>query len=402
MPDDKHNAANNPEDKPEIAPSTLFLEMMRQAAAQHPQDSPASDDETTSTGPDPGQDVAAQYHTALEIAATRSSPMPEAPPSQAVPPPPQIPIYEPPVDLHQDDDERHEAAMKAQRIRRLKRRQEQRRRRRMGMVGGLLSTLFVVLISAALVSTIFTWFTQPEFFQQDVASGLQVANATSAVAAIAVQPTAISTPNWLRRIGIVAGHRGPENDPGAVCNDNGQVTLTEREINFAVAQIVVRELRAQGFSVDLLDEFDPRLDNYQAAALVSLHANDCRNYGERVSGFLVARAAARPPGGLDDLLAECIAQTYTVATQLERRFTLTVDMTDYHTFREINALTPAAILEMGFMRDDKDLLTNRQEDIARGVIEGIQCFLQREASGNLSLPPQATATLMATEQSSTP
>src|SRR5690606_34394711 len=102
-----------------------------------------------------------------------------------------------------------------------------------------------------------------------VITGLQVADSTSVFAADPLTPTAIVvTPNWARRIGIVSGHRGPENDPGAVCDDG----LTEREINFAVAQLVVRSLREQGYSVDLLDEFDPRLTTYQAAALVSIHS----------------------------------------------------------------------------------------------------------------------------------
>src|SRR5690606_6917290 len=97
-----------------------------------------------------------------------------------------------------------------------------------------------------------------------------------------------------------------------------------------------------------------------------------------VSGYLVARAAARPAGGLDDVLAECIARDYNRATLLERRFSLTLDMTDYHTFREIHPLTPAAILELGFLKDDRDMLENQQDRLAQGIVNGIVCFLNGE------------------------
>lgn len=283
-----------------------------------------------------------------------------------------VPIYTAPRETSTDDLANK---MEEQRIRRIKRRQEREQKRRVGIFGGFLRTALITIISAVLASTIFTWFTDPEFFTSNVVSGLQVANATSVAVIDPLTPTVLAvTPNWARRIGIVSGHRGPENDPGAVCDDG----LTEREINFAVAQLVVLGLRENGYSVDLLDEFDPRLNAYQAAALVSIHANDCQDYGEFVSGYLVARAAARPAGGLDDILAECIARDYGESVEIERRFSLTVDMTDYHTFREINSLTPAAILELGFMRGDRDLLVNRQELIAEGIIEGILCFLNGE------------------------
>jgi N-acetylmuramoyl-L-alanine amidase len=286
-----------------------------------------------------------------------------------------VPIYTPPTDEPSNLDSERQAKLEEQRIRRIRRRKEQARRRRVGMIGGFLRTMFIAFFAAALASTIFTWFTSPDFITPRVVTSLQIADATS-IAAVA-PPTATSipvTPNFMQRIGIVAGHRGPENDPGAVCSDG----LTEGEINFGVAQLVVRDLRTRGYTVELLDEFDARLENFHGAALVSLHSNDCRDYGEYVSGYLVARAAARPPGGLDDVLAECISLHYGRITGIERRFSLTLDMTDYHTFREIHPLTPAAILEKGFMKDDRALLTERQGDIAKGVVDGILCFLNGE------------------------
>src|SRR5690606_25417126 len=141
-----------------------------------------------------------------------------------------------------------------ERIQRLKRRKARRRKNTVGLVGGLLRSFIVVSVAAGLMVTIFVWWTPTQFLSAEMRSELgqlQFSNVPTLI------PTPPPTPNWLRKIGIVSGHRGPELDPGAVCPDG----LTEAEINFNVAQMVVRELRSQGFSVDLLDEFDPRLEN---------------------------------------------------------------------------------------------------------------------------------------------
>jgi N-acetylmuramoyl-L-alanine amidase len=272
-----------------------------------------------------------------------------------------------------------EQAMEEQRILRVKRRRARRRRQTVGVLGGILRTLIVVVVAAGLTATIFTWWTPSRFISQDVQTGLSVALATSQVTLV---PTGLPTPNWLRKVGIVSGHRGPEGDPGAVCDDG----LSEAEVNFAVAQLVVRNLRGRGYSVDLLDEFDPRLDNYQAAALVSIHANTCQDFGEVVSGFLIAAAAARVTArGNDEILVNCVAQFYGQATGLQRRDGVTVDMTDYHTFREIHPVTPAAIIELGFMLADRPILTGQQEEMAQAITEGVLCFL--EPANPAAAPP---------------
>jgi N-acetylmuramoyl-L-alanine amidase len=60
---------------------------------------------------------------------------------------------------------------------------------------------------------------------------------------------------------------------------------------------------------------------------------------------------------------------------LVRRFGLTRDMTDYHIFREIDLNTPGTILELGFMRDDRAILTDDPELLADAIVEGIICYL---------------------------
>jgi N-acetylmuramoyl-L-alanine amidase len=456
MSDEKHNLPPEENDEaaggdgesnpPDLPASTIFVEMMRQAAARRSEPPPPPEvpsprlphvqrqpdltaalfgenvvlpDSETSTPPvkpeaelkEPRPRPARRrppettfVPLPAEAPDTTAPAAPAEPVREKPPAPAPQPVAEAEDDIDEAADEAEDSgedvpdeAMEEQRIRRIQRRKERRRSRRVGIAGGFIRSALVVLIAAGLASTIFTWFTAPDFIKPEVASNLQVAMSTGIYE---TQPTALPTPNWLRRVGIVSGHRGPENDPGAVCEDNGTVLVTEAEVNFAVAQIVVRNLRARGYSVDLLDEFDPRLDNYQAAALVSIHANTCKDWGERVSGFLVAKASSRPEGGLDTLLAECIARTYGDATALERRTNLTVDMTDYHSFREIHGLTPAAIIELGFLKDDREILTTRQDVLGQAITDGIICFLepQDQPSGEaiLATPGFIEATATAT------
>lgn len=167
------------------------------------------------------------------------------------------------------------------------------------------------------------------------------------------------------RVGVVAGHRG--SDAGAVCPDG----LTEAEVNERVARLVVQDLLARGIGAELLDEFDPRLRGYQAAAFVSIHSDSCT---VPFSGFKVARYQWGSPAS--ERLTQCLWDRYEALTGLSRHpNTITVNMTRYHAFREIAGSTPAAIIEIGFLNADRDLLTGQPERVAEGVVAGVLCFL---------------------------
>lgn len=172
-------------------------------------------------------------------------------------------------------------------------------------------------------------------------------------------------------IGIVAGHWG--NDSGAVCDG----WLQEVDINLAVAQRVVNTLSALGYETHLLEEFDPRLEGYRARLLVSIHADACM-YPE-ASGFKVARVADSAVPELEDRLVACLIDRYQARTGLAfHEGSITPDMTHYHTFYEIDPSTPGAIIEIGFMLADREILLHNQDLVAQGIIEGILCFLGDE------------------------
>lgn len=168
------------------------------------------------------------------------------------------------------------------------------------------------------------------------------------------------------RIGIVAGHWG--SDAGAVCGDG----LQEVDVNLRIAREVQARLEAAGYQVDLLQEFDPRLQGYQASAFVSIHADSCVG----LSGFKVARLAGSDVPAEADRLVQCLQREYAEATGLVYHFnTITYDMTDYHAFREIHPLTPGAIVEVGFLGGDRDLLTRYPARVAEGIVEGVLCYM---------------------------
>jgi len=172
-------------------------------------------------------------------------------------------------------------------------------------------------------------------------------------------------------VGIIAGHAG--HDSGALCSDG----LREVDINAEIARRTVEILQLRGWRVDLLKEFDERLHDYRADALLSIHADSCA-YPNK-SGFKIARAESSYIPGAEDELVRCIRRHYQARTGLAfDANTITYDMTRYHAYYEIHESTPAAIIEVGFMLDDRELLTERPDLVAQGIAEGLICFVEGE------------------------
>lgn len=262
-------------------------------------------------------------------------------------------------------------------------RRERARRRAQPKTGAVwfstLRSVIVVILAAVLVSTIFSLWTRPTFFSEEFRAGLNRVQATQHL--FSIQPSPLPTDVREVRIGIIAGHSGPpqdtsfEVDPGAVCDDG----LTELSINEAVAQKAVSILQGDGYTVELFQEFDPRLTGYEGDVLVSIHTNDCGDYGDAGAGFNAASASARQTTrGADERLLDCLINQYGATTGLPRHFGLTFDMTEYHNFDEVAVDTPTAIIELGFMRIDRLILTQQPDLLALGVANGVRCFLSSQ------------------------
>jgi N-acetylmuramoyl-L-alanine amidase len=178
-------------------------------------------------------------------------------------------------------------------------------------------------------------------------------------------------------VALISGHAGY--DSGAVCTDeDGQITLTEADINARITNLVAQRLRRAGADVVILDEHDGRLDGLEADVLLSLHADSCID----ATGYKAARSQQSRIPATEDRLLACISRHYPAVTGLTHHpNTVTHDMTQYYAFRQVAPETPAAILEMGFLGGDRSLLADQPEVAAKGITDSILCFLTEEPAG---------------------
>jgi N-acetylmuramoyl-L-alanine amidase len=249
------------------------------------------------------------------------------------------------------------------------------------ITGRVMRHLTVTFLMAAGIATVFTAWTPASLDPEELAG--QLAAALEEESGI---PPALSASDGLvsedgrLRIGIVAGHSGlyPDTgapDPGSICEDG----LTEAQVNAEIANLTVKYLEAAGMQVDLLEEWDPRLDGYRAVALVSIHADSCLPINEYATGYKVAAAVDTVVQDKAQRLVACLVNRYGDATDLYYHSgSITRDMTEYHTFQEVHAQTPAAIIETGFLYLDRDFLTGSPDLAARGIADGILCYVNNE------------------------
>ncbi len=245
----------------------------------------------------------------------------------------------------------------------------------------VMRNLGLTLVVSGILATVFTAWTPASLNPGELAAQLAAAVESGPVPT-ALPQAAIGDVTGSRNlvIGIVSGHSGinPDlglPDPGAVCPDG----LNERDVNLQVAKLVVRGLEAAGFKPDLLEEFDKRLVGYRAVALVSIHADSCQPINSEATGYKVSSALDTAIPDRAQRLTACIADRYGQATGLRYHpNSVTTDMTSYHSFYEINSQTPAAIIETGFLYLDREFLTGHPEDAARGIVEGILCYVNNE------------------------
>lgn len=173
-------------------------------------------------------------------------------------------------------------------------------------------------------------------------------------------------------VGIVAGHW--QSDSGAVCPDG----LQEVELNLDIARRVAHLLKQQGYRVEVLPEYSPKLNGYEADVFLSIHCDACVDH---VSGFKVARMTHSAVPEREDRLVETLNETYAQATGLKLHTnTITDDMREYHALRRIAPETPGAIIECGFMGADRYILTKEADRVAVGIANGLIAFLRPQGA----------------------
>jgi len=244
--------------------------------------------------------------------------------------------------------------------------------------GSLIETwksVLTVIGAAFIVASTFTAAKPVNLFTSDLGSQLTEA-LQGDVSPDVSWATGTPASSQQQRIGIVVGHWGDNYDPGAVCENSD---LTELRVNQDIASFVQRMLIAEGFTVDLLKEFDDRLEGYQADAMISLHADSCVYINDQATGFKIAGTSVSSRTERTARLASCIRNRYAIATGLTEHRSITSDMTEYHAFSEIDPNTPAIILETGFLNLDQEILTQHSDQIASGIVAGILCYINNES-----------------------
>lgn len=177
------------------------------------------------------------------------------------------------------------------------------------------------------------------------------------------------------RVALISGHAG--SDSGATCTDAaGELLLTEAEINAEITQRVGRQLRRRGVVVLVLNEYDERLSSLQAELLLSLHSDSCID----ASGYKAAVSEKNRLPQQEEALLACIDTHYAAHTGLAyHAHTVTHDMLGYYAFNRIPSTLPAAILEMGFLGGDQDLLTQQPDRVAEGISASLLCYLESQS-----------------------
>jgi N-acetylmuramoyl-L-alanine amidase len=253
--------------------------------------------------------------------------------------------------------------------------------------------LQVVIAVAFIIATLFTAWTPASLRNNNTAQGLDTNSAVQPPSQSQSQLSGGVTPTPRARplVGLVAGHWG--NDSGAVCSDG----LQETQVNQNIATLVQKYLVEKGLDVEVLHEFDPLLQGYQASALVSIHADSCDFINNQATGFKVAAAMANPHPERSARLTACLRSRYGQITGLPLHSTsVTSDMTSYHAFGEIDENTTAAIIETGFLNVDRQFLTEHADLAAKGIAEGILCYIKNEditiqGTAQPTLPPTQPA-----------
>jgi N-acetylmuramoyl-L-alanine amidase len=197
------------------------------------------------------------------------------------------------------------------------------------------------------------------------------------------------------RVGIQVGHWKTEELPEELARlrtSSGAYAggVWEWELNYDIARRVEALLSAEGVTVDVLPATVP--PGYLADAFVALHADGVSGGAARGYKLATPWRSSRAAQALHDAL---VAE-YGAATGLERDGNITRNMRGYYAFsyrrheHAVNRLTPAVIVEMGFLTSaaDREILLGQPERVAQGVANGVLRYLrERDPADTAALEP---------------
>ncbi len=192
------------------------------------------------------------------------------------------------------------------------------------------------------------------------------------------------------RVGLQVGHWRIEELPDELARLRENVGgaaggVREVEVNLAVAEETAAILRRHGVTVDILPATVP--PGYRADAFVAIHCDINNDSGMR--GYKLARYRYSAIPALDEALIAAVGSSYAATTGQPQDSHITRGMTEYYAFsgdylrHAVDAGTPAAIVELGFLTNpgDRVLLTTQPQLVAWGLAAGILRFLEAPDGG---------------------
>lgn len=185
------------------------------------------------------------------------------------------------------------------------------------------------------------------------------------------------------RVGVQAGHwrndEVPEELDGLKRNAQGATGggYTEQEVVYDIAVRVEALLEAEGVEVDLLPATIPV--DYAADAFISIHADG--NPSGSARGFKIA-GPRYDFSGQSERLVQDLIRAYKVL-EMPEDDNITRRMSGYYAFNwrrydhALHPLTPAAIIETGFMTNtaDRAVLIGEPDRVAEAITKGVMSFL---------------------------
>ena len=191
-----------------------------------------------------------------------------------------------------------------------------------------------------------------------------------------------------KKVGIQAGHLSISELPdeqAALRYDYGASSagVDEVDIDQDIAQRAVILLKAKGIDAEVLPATVPQ--DYCASAFVAIHADG--NDDTSVYGYKVA-ASSWDTDGKAQSLSDNLEEDYGAVTSMSLNPTITDNMTQYYAFNfghfshAINAATPGALIEVGFLSNatDRYRMVNSPALLAKGIANGIQDFLNGKSA----------------------
>ena len=199
-------------------------------------------------------------------------------------------------------------------------------------------------------------------------------------------------------IGIIPGHYGF--NTGYQCGADFNF-VKENDVTLRLAIMVRDYLENRGYTVDFLHEFDPALSDYTGLALVSIHTSRCDTTEKNLSGFYITTGGENTYPSESKRLNDCLTYHYSQNSGLDylgENYTPGEEM--LYSFDTVNDYTTISIVHAGFLGNDYRAISERTENLAKGIADGIICYVENDTVGSIykAQPVTTSASVSSTQK----